>query len=80
MSRLIYSITIFLYRIGISVAAVFNTKARKLFQGKKNWKKDLIDLPETKVLQNGLMEMMAQQMEKLKDPILGRFNGIRHVY
>jgi len=40
----------------------------------------LIGLPETRTLQNELLELMRAHMVRLNDPILGRFDGIRHVY
>lgn len=42
--------------------------------------KNLIDLPETKAVQDELMTLMYDHMVRLGDPILGTFDGIRHVY
>jgi hypothetical protein len=42
--------------------------------------RNLIDLPETRAVQNELMEQMREHMVRLGDPLLGRFDGIRYVY
>ena len=42
--------------------------------------RNLIDLPETRVVQNELMESMREHMVRLNDPVLRRFDMIRHVY
>lgn len=42
--------------------------------------RNLIDLPETQFVQNELLELMREHMVRLNDPLLGRFDGIRHVY
>ena len=41
---------------------------------------NLIDLPETKTVQDELIDIMREHMVRLKDPALGNFDGIRHVY
>ena len=41
---------------------------------------DLFDLPEVKDVQGELVEVMREHMVRLQDPILGAFDGIRHVY
>ena len=41
---------------------------------------NLIDLPEVKDVQEELSEIMREHMVRLQDPILGVFDGIRHVY
>jgi len=41
---------------------------------------NLIDLPETKELQDALMERMHEYMVGLDDPIRGAYEGIRYVY
>ncbi|MDH5363003.1 MAG: sulfatase-like hydrolase/transferase [Aigarchaeota archaeon] len=41
---------------------------------------NLIDLPETRAVQEELLDLMRQQMVRLDDPILGFFDRIRHVY
>jgi arylsulfatase A-like enzyme len=42
--------------------------------------RNLIDLPETSALQDGLLEQMRDYMVRLEDPILGPFDRIRSVY
>jgi arylsulfatase A-like enzyme len=42
--------------------------------------RNLIDLPETRVLQEELMTQMREEMVRLDDPILRAFDMIRHVY
>ena len=42
--------------------------------------RDLIDLPETRHVQNELLESMREHMVRLDDPVLRFFDGIRHVY
>jgi arylsulfatase A-like enzyme len=42
--------------------------------------RNLIDLPQAKAQQDELMERMRAHMVRLEDPILGAFDGIRHVY
>lgn len=42
--------------------------------------RNLINLPETKSIQEELMEKMNEHMVRLRDPIRGRFSGIRYVY
>jgi arylsulfatase A-like enzyme len=42
--------------------------------------RNLIDLPETRQVQRELMALMRQHMVRVGDPILGRFDRIRHVY
>ena len=42
--------------------------------------KNLIDLPETKSVQNELLERMRGHMVRLRDPLLSPFDRIRHVY
>jgi len=42
--------------------------------------RNLIDLRETRAVQNELMECMREHMVRLGDPILRRFDGMRHVY
>ena len=41
---------------------------------------NLIDLPETKSVQNELIDIMREHMVRLKDPALNAFDAIRHVY
>jgi arylsulfatase A-like enzyme len=41
---------------------------------------NLIDLQETKALQDELIELMREHMVRLGDPILRQFDSIRHVY
>jgi len=41
---------------------------------------NLIDLPESKAVQDELMAMMREHMVRLDDPILRQFDRIRHVY
>ena len=41
---------------------------------------NLFDLPETQSIQDDLKTKMREHMERIKDPILGRFDTIRHVY
>ena len=42
--------------------------------------RNLIDMPETKAVQRELMESMREHMVRLGDPLLRRFDSIRHVY
>jgi arylsulfatase A-like enzyme len=42
--------------------------------------RNLIDLPETRTVQNELLESMREHMVRLEDPILRRYDVIRHVY
>lgn len=42
--------------------------------------RNLIDLPETRALQDALLEQMREYMVRLEDPILGPFDRIRSVY
>jgi len=42
--------------------------------------RNLIDMPETKAIQDELMRRMREHMVRLEDPILRRFDRIRHVY
>ena len=42
--------------------------------------RNLIDLPETRVLQAQLLALMREHMVRLDDPLLRQFDGMRHVY
>jgi len=42
--------------------------------------RNLIDLPETRVLQTELLARMREHMVWLDDPLLRQFDGMRHVY
>jgi arylsulfatase A-like enzyme len=42
--------------------------------------RNLIDLPETSALQDGLLEQIRDHMVQLEDPMLGPFDRIRSVY
>lgn len=42
--------------------------------------RNLIDLPESEVVQDRLMAAMREHIVRLDDPILRAFDGIRHVY
>lgn len=42
--------------------------------------KNLIDLPETRSVQQELLELMRGHMVQLRDPLLSPFDRIRHVY
>jgi 3-deoxy-D-manno-octulosonic-acid transferase len=47
MSKFLYSIGLFFYRIGIGIASLFNAKAAKWISGRRNWKNRLkSSLPE----------------------------------
>ncbi len=41
---------------------------------------NLIDLPETRAVQDELMDRMREQMARLNDPMLRHFDGIRYAY
>jgi len=41
--------------------------------------RNLIDIPETKAIQDQLMERMAEYMVELDDPMLRTFNGVRRL-
>ena len=42
--------------------------------------RNLIDMPETKVLQNELLDTMRAHMVRLGDPLLGFFDQVRPIY
>jgi hypothetical protein len=42
--------------------------------------RNLIDLPGTRAVHSQLLERMREHMARLDDPILRRFDVIRHVY